>query len=83
MRILDEKRDKSVEQITLLLTQSEAEELQDSIKRLLDGGKEPEAGQHTHIPSEDYQKEITIALYTPDNVDSFNHRCQKLIRENT
>jgi len=78
MRILDEKRDNSVDRATLLLTRSEAKELWDSLQSLLDDGK----GQHTHVPSEDYQKEITIAIYDPGNIEGFNQRCQKLIQDN-
>jgi len=78
MRILDEIRDNSVEQATLLLTRAEAEELHDSLQSLLENAK----GQHVHISSNDYQKEITVAIYDPNHLDGFHPRCQKLIREN-
>jgi len=77
MRILDEKRDNSVDRATLLLTRSEAQELLDSLRSLLADGQ----GQHAHVPSEDYQKEITIAIYEPGHANEFNQRCQKLIRD--
>jgi hypothetical protein len=79
MRILDENRDNSVDRATLLLTESEAQELRDSLESLFAGGK----GQHAHVPSEDYQKEITIAIYEPGHADGFNQRCQKLIQDNS
>ena len=78
MRILDETRDNSVDRATLLLTRSEAQELLDSLQSLLTDGK----GQHAHVPSEDYLKEIAIAIYEPGNVEGFNQRCQKLIQDN-
>jgi hypothetical protein len=78
MRILDEMRDNSVERATLLLTRSEAQEFLDSLQSLLDDGK----GQHAHVPSEDYQKEIAIAIYEPGSTEGFNQRCQKLIQDN-
>jgi hypothetical protein len=78
MRILDEKRDNSVDRATILLTRSEAQELRDSLDLLLRDGK----GQHAHVPDEDFKKEITIAIYTPENLDEFNQRYQKLIKEN-
>lgn len=78
MRILDETRDNSVDRATLLLTRTEAQELLDSLQSLLADG----AGQHAHVPSEDYQKEIAIAIYDPGHVEGFNRRCQKLIQEN-
>jgi len=36
---------------------------------------------HSHLMSEDYKKEITICMYDPKNVGTFNPRIQKLIRE--
>jgi hypothetical protein len=78
MRILDEKQDTSVNRVTILLTQNEAQELRDSLESLLHDGK----GQHAHIPDNDFRKEITIAIYTPGDLNGFNQRCQKLIREN-
>jgi len=77
MRILDEERNNSVDRATLLLTRSEAQELLDSLQELLANSKE----QHTHVPSEDYQKEITLAVYEPGNTEGFNQRCQKLIQD--
>jgi hypothetical protein len=78
MRILDEVRDSSVERAVLLLTRREAQELLDSLQSLLDDG----LGQHEHVPSEAYDKEITIAIYEQGQTDSFNERCQRLIRDN-
>ncbi len=79
MRILDETRDNSVEMVILLLTKSEATELHDDLEWLLNNdGKE----QHAHVSSEDYQKEITIALYEEGKTEGFNERCKKLIMEN-
>lgn len=78
MRILDESHDISVERATVLLTRSEAQELLDSLQSILTGSE----GMHAHVPSEDYQKEITIAIYEPGHADGFNPRCQKLIQDN-
>lgn len=77
MRMLDEKRDQSLSRITVLLTRAEAEELRDSLDSILGGG----IGQHAHTPSEDFQKEITVAVYDRTNLDSFDDRCRRLIRE--
>ena len=78
MRILDEPRDSSVDRAIVLLARNEAQELLDSLQQLLavDG-----KGQHSHVPSEDYKKEITIAIYASDADEGFNLRCQKLIRD--
>lgn len=79
MRILDEKRDQAISRSTILLTRAEAEEFRDSIEAILGGGE----GNHAHIPSEDFQKEITVALYDETNTSTFNDRCQRLIREDS
>jgi hypothetical protein len=82
MRMLDEKRDESLSRIVILLTRAEAEDLRDSLESILDDG----IGHHAHTPSEDYQKEITVAIYEEAdqaNVDSFNDRCRRLIREDS
>ena len=79
MRMLDEKRDQSLSRVTILLSRAEAEELRDSLEAILGGG----IGQHEHTPSEDYQKEITVAVYDEANVDSFNDRCRRLIRDDS
>jgi len=75
MRLLDEDTDKAVDRVTIYLTQSEAEELRDSLLALL---KEPR-GNHSHVPSGDFQKEITVCIYSEDALSSFNERSQKLI----
>jgi len=77
MRILDEMCDSSIDHATLLLTRSEALELVDSLESLLAKGQ----GQPTDVPSEDYQKQLTVAVYDPSRVNGFNRRHQKLIRE--
>jgi hypothetical protein len=79
MRILDEQRDQGVSRSTILLTRAEAGELRDSIEAILKGDE----GNHAHIPSEDFQKEITVALYDETNISTFNERCQRLIKEDS
>ena len=59
----------------MLLTQREAEELRDSLQLLLANS----AGRHEHISSEDYKKEITIAIHDPSSRDSFDTRSRTLI----
>lgn len=77
MRILDEQRDCTVAKATILLTKTEAEELRDSLESVLANRRE----NHAHIPSEDFRKEITVAVYDEENIHTFNERCQRLIRE--
>jgi hypothetical protein len=76
MRLLNADADKSLKRVTVYLTQSEAEELRDSLLALLD---EP-CGNHSHVPSEDFQKELTVCIYREDDLTSFNARSQRLIQ---
>ena len=75
MRILDEIRNESVNKITIMLNQSEALEFRDSLDSII--GKDK--GHHAHVPSNDFKKEITIAIYDENNVKCFNDRIQRLI----
>ena len=79
MRLRDDKRDCSIDSATLLLTRGEAQELADSIRGLLAGGER----RHEHVSSDNFQKEITIAIYDHSNVSEFDARCQRLIRDDT
>ena len=74
MRILNNHEDKSIKDILILLTPNEANELKGKILKLTD-----EKGDHFHINDHTYEREITIAIYTPDNLDSFNPRVKDLI----
>ena len=75
MRILDEISDKSLENVILYLTFAEASELKDSLDELL---KKP-LNNHTHISSENFQKEITICIYDVYNLKGYNERSINLI----
>jgi hypothetical protein len=76
MRILDMKRDRKLDDVTLYLARSEAEELKDSLPALL---RDPH--RHQHVPSLGFEKEIAICLYDPDSPPgpSFDERSKKLI----
>jgi hypothetical protein len=75
MRLLNQDDDRTVQRLLLLLTQPEAVELKDSLELLLANS----AGRHEHISSEDYKKEITIAIYDPSSQESFDSRSRTLI----
>jgi hypothetical protein len=75
MRLLNEDANKPLDRLTIYLTQSEAEELRDSVVLLL---KEP-CGNHSHVPSSDFQKEITVCIYSPESISTFNERSQRLL----
>jgi len=75
MRILDDDASKKVDHVTILLTRDEAEELRIVFANVLANPKH----DHGHVISEDYQKEIIIAIYDVADLSSFNERCQRLI----
>ena len=76
MRILDEDNDRPIKNVLIMLTPSEAKELSDKIKRLTS-----EKGDHLHVNDETYSREITLAIYTPNNMNSFQKRVIELIEK--
>ena len=79
MYILDDDTDKKLDCITIMLTRREVKELLGYAKQLLE--LKP-SSDHYHLSSDDYQKEITICMYDPKNLNKLNPRIQKLIKEN-
>lgn len=77
MRLLDERSDRALHRVTLYLTRSEAVELRDSLTDLL----AQVSASHSHIPSSDYQKELTICIYDEGNLAGLSERSRKLILE--
>ena len=77
MRILNELTDKSLENITLYLTMSEALKLRDGLNDLL---KKP-MNNHIHVSNEDFQKEVTICIYDINNLNGFDQRSVDLIKD--
>jgi hypothetical protein len=78
MRLFNDKLDKSMGSILLLLTPSEAEELRNTLDDIL---SLPPGETHEHVSSSDYQKEITVATYDESAISQFHSRVQKLIRD--
>ena len=68
MRILDEVTNQPCERIICYLTRAEAKDLRHSLNALLTGP----ADQHHHVSSEDYAKEITVCIYTLDDLSHFD-----------
>ena len=76
MRLFNEDSNKSMKNALLLLTVQEASELRDDLERLI---SQKIFNDHSHINDLDYEHELTIALYNPDNIEEFNERTKKLI----
>lgn len=77
MRIFDDESDKKLDRITVLLTEPEALQLESYLKEFLE--KPKDKGLHFHLSSEDYNKEITICIYDPENITALHPRTQKLV----
>jgi len=75
LRILDESTDQSITNVTLYLTLSEAIEMLDSLPALITGP----LNNHSHISSDDHQKEITVCVYDRENLNGFSERSKNLI----
>ena len=77
MRLLDGDSDKSLDEVFIYLTKLEAKELVDSLESLLAST----IGNHNHISSNDYKKEITVCIYDEKILEGFSERSKKLILE--
>ncbi len=77
MRLLDEDGGKRLERVILYLTQSEAEQLKNDLEQLL---LKP-SQYHAHVSGDDYQKEVTVTIYQPGQLEGFEERSKKLILE--
>lgn len=79
MRISDDATNKNLDGITLFLTEAEAIQLKNYLEQFLKKSKDK--GEHFHLSSDDYQKEITVCIYNPKNISTLHPRAQKLILE--
>ena len=77
MRILDQFSDCALNNAIVYLTISEAIEFRDSLSEIIENPK----NNHTHILSEDYNKELTVCIYDIQNINEFDARSQRLIRD--
>ena len=77
MRIYNLDENKKVNKVILYLTPDEAQEMNDSLDLLINNKKH----QHEHIPDREnyFKREITICIYSKDNLSAFDERSQKLI----
>ena len=73
MFIIDGK--KKIDNISLLLTIEEAEELKDGISQLLSD----DSLHHVHISSSDYQTEISVSIVEKNNIESYHPDIRRII----
>lgn len=79
MRILDNRNDMSMKNISVFFTKTEALEMLDIIEELLKNLNTD--GYHLHLNDEDFSHEITFSIYSEKNIKSFNKRTQRLLEE--
>jgi hypothetical protein len=79
MRILDNKTEQSIKNISLFLTKAEASELRDTLDALLNNSDKD--GYHLHLNDDDYLREVTFSIYSEKNINTFNARIQRLLKE--
>lgn len=77
MRILDSETNRAISNISVFLTPREAREMIGYLEQLLE---DPHM-HHTHLNDEDYEREITLAVYTDKNLNEFDERSRNLIVE--
>jgi len=77
VKIYDKKNDRILKSVTIYLTPEEAHELADSANILY---KEP-SNHHSHIANKDYTVEVTIAVYTPENIKQFDSKSRKILSD--
>ncbi len=77
MKIYDPDTKRTLNNIILFLTEEEAAELGFSATDLFE---HPEK-QHHHINDANYKNEITISVYTEDNIDLFDEESKRVILE--
>jgi hypothetical protein len=79
MRILDEDGDKVIDRVTLYLLMTEAREFRDSLNALISNPIE----RHEHISSADFNREITVCIYDPAHLESFDDRSKKILSDDS
>lgn len=74
MRILDKTSGKLINSVVLMLTPLEAKELIDSIKSL-----NQSISDHVHVDDEDFKRDITVLIYTTENIMHFSKEIKEII----
>lgn len=75
MRIYNKCEKKTLNNIVLYLTPEEAQEMKDSLEALL----EDKNHHHSHVPDEEYKREVTISIYRKDNLSTFDEISKSII----
>jgi hypothetical protein len=74
MRIINEDTGDAIDSVAIMLTPSEASELASKIRSL-----DPEVGDHIHVTDLELLRQITVLVYTPDNLKYYSEEVRKII----
>lgn len=75
MRVYDGGNETEVTDVTIYLTPDEATEVASRAQHLYD---HPET-HRTHLSSHDFSRQITLAVYAPDNIDQFDETSRAIV----
>ena len=76
MRIIDLTTNKVLDDILIMLTPDEASELWGAVKHI-----DPSRANHIHVDDLEHKREITVAIYTDENLHFFREEVRKVIEE--
>ena len=76
MRIYDQDSKRTLKNVTLFLTPEEAADLGFSATDL---SEHPEKHHH-HVSDAEYKIEITVSVYTDENINSFDGESRRVIQ---
>lgn len=77
MRILNNDNQLSIKNISVFLTNEEAQELRDTIEQLIENSDK--GSYHLHLNDKDFKHEITFSVYSDKDVSLYNARTQRLL----
>ena len=77
MHIYDPINKRRLSEVTLFLTPEQAAELASTAEDL---ARDPRK-HHGHVSNADYTVEITVAVYTPGNLDGFDNESRRILAE--
>lgn len=78
MRFLNQENGQSMNDILVLMTYQEACEIRDDLERLILSNK---LNDHSHISDAEYKHELTLSIYSENNLDGYQENIKKLILE--
>lgn len=77
MRFVNSSTRERLREVTVLLKREEAQQLLVSLQDLLEGS----AGHHVHVSDGEFRQELTLSLYSSQNLDSFDPASRRIILE--